>query len=321
MKSEPSMVIFMVVFSIHSPVTHLRSLVQAKHSIETAQSREVVHVPQERLQLYQHSRSLIQTFALHPRHFVFGLYSAKTSGSTGKNTYRRMGGASDNDNFINNPLHPGSTMFHQPQKFLASHYTCAKDQVSRLLRHGKAETLVLFPIRESTSLITSAALQAVHHFCGNAEKYNLTVTAEGCIVPKMLLIDTVLLPKAREMGLTHVDCLNFDDLRSSLYISRSVVCFGGMTPVNTVVHELAASEGVEYTAVNINSEKQEVLVQLGDNVTVEASRFIEYNWPKISAGMSYVVSEEHRWLENLVIQHPGSFFCNHDTDYLRSLMM
>ena len=230
-----------------------------------------------------------------------------------------MGGAGDIDNFINIPLHSWSTMFHLPQKFLASHYTCAKNEVSKLLRLGKAETLVLFPIRESTSLITSAALQAVHHFCNSAEKYNLTVTAEGCIVPKMFLIDTVLLPKAREMSLTHLDCLNFDDLRSSLSISRSVVCFGDMTPVNTVVLELAASEGVEYTAVNIDSKKQEVLVQLGDNVTVEASRLIEYNWPKISAGMSYVVSEEHRWLENLVIEHPGSFFCNHDTDYLRSL--
>jgi len=206
-----------------------------------------------------------------------------------------------------------------PHKVLASHYTCAKNEVSKLLRLGKAETLVMFTIRESTSLITSAALQAILYFCSHAEKYNLTVTAEGCIVPKMFLIDTVLIPKAREMSLTHLDCLNFDDLRSSSSISRSVVCFGDMTQVNTVVRELAASEGVEYTAVNIKSQKQEVLVQLGDNVTVEASRFIEYNWPKISAGMSYVVSEEHRWLENLVIEHPGSFFCNHDTDYLRSL--
>jgi hypothetical protein len=97
MMSEPSIrslsviaivssVIFMVVFSIHSPVTHLRSPFLAKHSIYTAQSRYVVHVPQERLQLYQHSRELIQAFALHPRHFVFGLYSAKTSGTTGKTT-------------------------------------------------------------------------------------------------------------------------------------------------------------------------------------------------------------------------------------------
>ena len=179
--------------------------------------------------------------------------------------------------------------------------------------------LVIFPIRESTSLITSAALQALHHFCDLAKSYNLTVTEEGCIVPKMFLIDKVLRPKAREMSLTHLDCLDFDDLRSSLSISRSVVCFGDVTPVNAVVRELAQSEGVKYTATNIDSKKSKVLVQLGDNVTVEAHEFIEYNWPKISAGMGYVVSEEHRWLENLVIEHPGFFFCNHDTeDLLRS---
>lgn len=80
------------------------------------QSRHLL-VPEEYKSLYQHPVELIQAFALHPRHFTLGLYSAKTSGTTAKKAYRRMGGADDNDNFINNPLHPGSTMFHQPQKF------------------------------------------------------------------------------------------------------------------------------------------------------------------------------------------------------------
>ena len=279
----------------------------------------VVHFSQERLELYEHPRELIQTFALHPSHLVFGLFSAKTSGTTGKTTYRRMGGAGDVDNFMNNPTHPQSKMFHRPQKFLASHYTCAEKQVSRLLRFGKAELLVLFPIRESASLIMSAALEAVRFFCGDAKEYNLTVTQEGCTVSERFFIDTVLLPKARELSLTHLDCLDFDDLRISLSTSRSVVCFGDMAPVNTVISELAASEGVEYTAENKDSTKIKVMVQLGDNnATVEAHSFMEYNWPKISSSFSYSVTEEHRWLENLIIQSPDSFFCNHDNEYISS---
>ena len=58
-----------VVLGIHHssaslfPVGGVFHLTQSRHTL----------VPREHMQLYQYPRELIQEFALHPRHFVFGL--------------------------------------------------------------------------------------------------------------------------------------------------------------------------------------------------------------------------------------------------------
>lgn len=221
----------------------------------------------------------------------------------------------DTNTFIAHPLTSKfSLLWHKKPKFIASHYTCAEREVSNLLRLAKADMLVLFPIRESTSLIISAAKMAIHRKCSEkAQEFNLTVTKDECIVTPEFIVEKILLPKDRELKHTHLDCLNFDDLRISLVIARSPVCFGNMDAVNTVVKGVVESEGHEFKTANVASTKKKLVVQMGNDTTLDFDSFMEINWPKISAGMDFVVSEEHRWLENLVAEHPDSFFCNHDS--------
>ena len=133
-------------------------------------------------------------------------------------------------------------------------------------------------------------------------------------------MERALLPRPKELRSTHLDCLDFRELATSLTIARSQVCFGDMGAVNSVVKGVITSEGHDFTSANIASEKKKVLVQVvsdkddGSNITsLEFENWMEINWLKISAGMDYSVSPEHRWLENLVGEYPGSFFCNHDS--------
>lgn len=267
------------------------------------------------LNLREQSFDKVEAFATSATSFVFALYSAKTSGSTGKTLYRRTGGASDVDNFINIPLHKSSISFKRPQKVLASHYTCAKEQVSRLLRLGKPEMLVLFPFRESTDLIRSAIFQNTHRLCDSPQAFGLdqTFSTNGtCVLPRDILIENVLLPKPFEMAWTHIDCLDFDDLQVTLSITRSSVCFGSLRSVNALLHVLSESHGEELQTVNVNAKKGNISVLLGDLTSVDMGDFIDFNWPKISASLKYNITREHRWLENLLIDYPDAFFCNRD---------
>ena len=266
------------------------------------------------LTLYKQSPKKVSAFLESSQSFLFALYSAKTSGSTGKTLYRNMGGARDVDNFMNLPLTNRSISFTKKQNFFASHYTCARKEVSRLLRLGKPEMLVLFPIRESTSLIQSAVTQVSHRLCHNPERFgfNKTFKSDGaCDIPRHVLLETILSTKMFEMGVTHIDCLDFADLKVSLAITRSRVCFGDLKVVNSILTTFAELRDAELKTVNIAAEKEKIVVSFGNDLEpVGLSDFLDYNWPKIAAGLRYNITSEHRWLENLVIEHPETLFCN-----------
>ena len=264
------------------------------------------------LELQHVSLDALMQVVLREKNFVFTLYSAKTSGSTGKALYHKLLGQRDTGNFINNPL--GSLSYKKRPKFIASHYTCAKEQISRLLRLGRDNMVVLLPIRESTDLIISATHQALHKVCDQPQLVgsNESFTKDGrCVIEQDVFFDKILRKKAYEMSLTHLDCLDFDDLKTSLAISRSKVCFGDVDTVNIVTARLLAElEGEKLVPVNVRADKVNISIALEDNVTIESDVFLSENWPKIAAGLPYTVTKEHRWLENQIGDHPGSFLCN-----------
>ena len=208
------------------------------------------------LELQHVSLDALMQVVLREKNFVFALYSAKTSGSTGKRLYYKLLGQRDTDNFINNPLE--SLSYKKRPKFIASHYTCAKEQISSLLRLGRDNMIVLFPIRESTELIVSAIHQALHRICEKPQLVgsNESFTKDGrCVVARDIFFDKILQKKAYEMALTHLDCLDFDDLKMSLVISRSKVCFGDMATVNVVIGRVAELEGVKFDRKNVRERK------------------------------------------------------------------
>ena len=264
--------------------------------------------PRKKLQLWENSFDSLKALVGSPHTHIVSLYSAKTSGSTGKALYRRLGGKGDIDNFINNPL--ASKVFGQKQKFVASHYTCAKEQVARLLSLSDHNQLIIFPFRESTSLIRSAALESLHWFCDQPQhqlKKNGT-----CTVTKDIFLQEVLGKKLREMSWTHLDCLDFSKLRDLMYVSRARVCFASMLMVDGLNRVIAESEGIELPAPeNKNEDKDPMFVEIPSQPSViEAGHFLDANWPKIIAGLDYIVSPEHRWLENEMIKLPNVFLCN-----------